>query len=117
MIRRLLMCYCVWSRINAFLELGHTNLYICSVLGVLPVNKEPVADSQFTEVILPCEILQRDIPDMWTEIIFYNFFLFQSVYHQYKRFIQTACFPELKILLHPRFLSWGKWIDGWMSPW
>ena len=26
-------------------------------------------------MILPCEMLQLDIPNMWAEIIFYNFFL------------------------------------------
>ena len=37
---------------------------------------------------------------MWAEIIFYNFFSFQSVKSfQYKRFIQTACFLNLFIFI------------------
>ena len=48
--------------------------------------------SQFTEMILPSDIPQLDIPDVDRNRMFFNFFSFQSVKSfQYKRFIETAC--------------------------
>ena len=52
--------------------------------------------SQFTEMILPCEIPQLDIPDVGSNHIYY-FFSFQSIKSfRYKRYIQTACFKIIK---------------------
>ena len=56
---------------------------------------------------------------MWTEIIFYNFFSFQSVKSfQYKRFILTACFSvhfhvDKKEVIHGKIILVRK-LDGFI---
>ena len=64
------------------------------------VRKDLQQRSQFTDMVLPCEIPQLDIPDMWAEIIFYNFFSFHSVNHFSTRdfFIQLVCFAIFSVL-------------------
>ena len=67
-----------------------------------PIGRHPLENtvtvtlrSQFTEMILTCEIPHLDIPDVGRNHMLY-FFSFQAVKSfQYKRFIQSACLKKV----------------------